>query len=729
MTLLAGHRNVQPDLEGNEREGHPGDEERLAELGGRMTSEEYKTPTSLNEFQARGLTVTCQYVDKVIGEIGEILHSSASKAAFPRYIQDITPTQRRTIEDYLSRIRAQLTRVLDGQGIPRPEAWVPTSRAVYTALTTIDIALEELRPRYMKGYGEVAPELATELEGISGELRGLVARLNRYLLEDAGQDLRQRLARLEQTPGELELLIKIERIVTERGLVEFRSTIASITGRLEDQSLEIAVFGRVSSGKSSLLNAILGEEILPVGVTPITAVPTHLRYHQTPSLTVWYAERSAETMDIVRLAEFASERENPNNKKRVARMVVHLPSARLREGVTLVDTPGLGSLAATGAAETLAYLPSCDLGVLLIGAGSTITHEDLETIQALYRAGIPVQVLLSKADLLSREDTERMVGYVRASMADEYRIDLPVHPVSATLDRRKDLDGWFVAEILPLYEHCRELKSASVRRKVGALRDAVVAALTMQVRRSRGLSCTDREKIREIEASLRKATGRITETRNRLEKDIRALGRASELLLERAATRLTEKWAENGDPAGQDLVVFESIVLDVHQQARFYQQEIESLARDLHSDLERTAKALGMPNGPSEEEFLSVIRAMPVFDFASARNLSGSAPSWMGLLGKAGLRASARRLVRSRFEKSLAETLSVYSGVVGEWTTAILNVIEKRFASYADGYRAQAERAQNTSALGSGEQGALLKDVHELGGIGTEAGVSVGSAD
>jgi GTP-binding protein EngB required for normal cell division len=694
-----------------------------------MTSEEYKTPTSLNEFQARGLTVTCQYVDKVIGEIGGILHSSASKAAFPRYIQDITPTQRRTIEDYLSRIRAQLTRVLDGQGIPRPEAWVPTSRAVYTALTTIDIALEELRPRYMKGYGEVAPELATELEGISGELRGLVARLNRYLLEDAGEDLRQRLERLVQTSGELELLTKIERIVTERGLVEFRSTIASITDRLEEQSLEIAVFGRVSSGKSSLLNAILGDDILPVGVTPITAVPTRLRYQQTPLLTVWYAERSAETMDVSRLLEFASERENSNNQKHVARMVVHLPSPRLREGVTLVDTPGLGSLATTGAEETLAYLPSCDLGVVLIDAGSTITHEDLETIQALYRAAIPVQVLLSKADLLSLEDTERMVGYVRQSIADEYRIDLPVHPVSAIAERRKDLDQWFAAEILPLYERCRELKSASVRRKVGALRDTVVAALTMQVRRSRGLSGTEQEKIREIEANLRKASGRIAETRNRLEKDIRALGRASELLLERAALRLTEKWADGGDPAGRDLVVFESIVLDVHQQAKFYHQEIESLARALYSELERSAKALGMPNWPSEEEFASVIRAMPVFDFAPARNLSNSAPSWMSLFGKAGLRASARRLVSSRLEKSLAETLSVYSGVVGEWTSAILNVIEKRFASYADGYRAQAERTQNTSALGSGEQSALLKDVHELGGITTETSVSVGSAN
>jgi GTP-binding protein EngB required for normal cell division len=689
-------------------------------------NESFQSAAGMNEFQARCLSVTCQYIDKVIGEIESVLNAAGSKAAFPKFIEDVTPAQRRTIEDYVARIRAQLTRVLDGQGIERPEPIIPASRAVFTALLTIDIAVEELRPSYMRGYGEVPPALVTELEGICGELRGLVSRVNQFLLQDAGQDLRKRLERLERTSAELELLAKIERIVTERGLVEFRSTIATITDRLEDQSLEIAVFGRVSSGKSSLLNAILGENILPVGVTPITAVPTRLRYHETPLLTVWYAERQAETMDVSRLGEFASEKGNPNNRKRVTRMIVHLPSARLREGVTLVDTPGLGSLATTGAAETLAYLPSCDLGIILIDAGSTVTHEDLETIQALYRAGIPVQVLLSKSDLLSAEDSERMVAYVQQSIANEYGIDLPVHPVSAMPERRSTLDQWFTADILPLYERCRELKSASVRRKIGALRDSVAASLSMQLRRSRGMSGTDRENLREVEANLRKATGRIAETRNRLERDIRALGRASELLLERAAIRLADTWSDSKS-VGDDLVVFESVVSDVHQQGKFYHQEIETLARELHSELARAANALGMPEGPSVDEFLSVIRAMPVFDFAPAKQLRPPFPSWQRMFGKALLRSTARRAVNSRLQKPLSETLSIYSGVLGEWTSSVLHVIEKHFSSSADGYRAQAERAQSGN-LGGQDQNGLAQDLRSLGEASTEAaGMSVGS--
>jgi GTP-binding protein EngB required for normal cell division len=477
-----------------------------------MTSGDHNSPASLNESQVRRLCVTCRYVDKVIGEIEEVLNSAASKAAFPQYIQDITPIQRRTIEDYLARIRAQLARILDGQGISPPEAAIPASRAVYTALTTIDIAVEELRPKYMRGYGELSPELVTEVEGISGELRGLVARLNQYLLQSAGQDLRERLQRLEGTTAELELLAKIERIISDRGLVEFRGTLSGIADRLEDESLEIAVFGRVSAGKSSLLNAILGDEILPVGVTPITAVPTRIRFGATPLLTVSFAERPTQTFDINRLMDVASEKGNPRNEKRVTRIVVELPSSRLREGVTLVDTPGLGSLATTGAAETLAYLPKCDLGVVLIDAGSTLTAEDLRTVETLQEAAIPVQILLSKADLLTPEDAEQMIRYVKQNLARECHSELSVYAVSAMPGHRGLLERWFEGEISPLYERSRELKSLSVKRKVGALRESVVAALTTRLRRSRGLASSDAGDVREVEARLRKATGRITET-------------------------------------------------------------------------------------------------------------------------------------------------------------------------------------------------------------------------
>jgi hypothetical protein len=164
----------------------------------------------LNEFQARRLRVTCEYIDKLLGEVEEILYATASKAAFPRFIPDVLPTQRRSIEDYIARVRAQLTRVLDGQRIPREKLSIPASRAIHVAFGTIDIAIEELKPHYMRGYGDLPDAAVVELNGIVGELRGLISKLDRYLTQGVAHDLRARLERLEQSGNDIQLLTRIE---------------------------------------------------------------------------------------------------------------------------------------------------------------------------------------------------------------------------------------------------------------------------------------------------------------------------------------------------------------------------------------------------------------------------------------------------------------------------------------------------------------------------------------
>jgi GTPase SAR1 family protein len=60
--------------------------------------------------------------------------------------------------------------------------------------------------------------------------------------------------------------------------VEFRGTLSMLLDRMEGAAFEVGVFGRVSSGKSSLLNYILQTNVLPIGVTPVTAIPTRISH-------------------------------------------------------------------------------------------------------------------------------------------------------------------------------------------------------------------------------------------------------------------------------------------------------------------------------------------------------------------------------------------------------------------------------------------------------------------
>jgi GTP-binding protein EngB required for normal cell division len=672
----------------------------------------------LNSSQERRLRATLHEADRLLSEIGQILNCAASKSPFPKYIVDLTPAQRKTIEDYVSRIRMRLGRVLEGQNIAAEPPSIPATRAIHSALTFLDIAVEELRPRYMQGYGEVPPVAAAELNGIVGELSASVRELDRYVTQ-SGQDLQQRVAKLEHTGAKIERLQELERIISEHSLVEFRGALGMVLSRLEDTSFEIAVFGRVSSGKSSLLNAVLGTDILPVGVTPVTAVPTRLIYGNPPGLFVWFANPTPEPYEVTRLGEFASEQQNPGNAKLVSRILVRLPSPWLKKGVAFVDTPGLGSLATSGATETMAYLPRCDLGIVLIDTGSPLSASDLQTIDALYRAGIPAQVLVSKADLLAEQDLDRILRYTAEHLKSEAKTDFTVHPVSVMGNGRELLNRWFEQEIVPLLARCQELRSASVGRKLDMLCGAVAFALHSRLQRSGQVTSSAKTGIRSLEAELRRATACIEEAASAVRGFADLISTDSQTIFLQAAERLLVLWAHGKHAIDVAAEVRQATVEQVQERLKVLQRALASLAEELEKQLASTAEQLAAPNRPTDQEFHGLIREMPSIDLGMFE-LSVTRPSLAGLLGK---RCQIQKLAHKLGGQAgtpVSNALTVYGRLLSDWCSTILRQMERRFAAYADAYRAQAEPGVAGFELSAGERAAIERDLRSLAAIKQE---------
>jgi len=673
--------------------------------------------SALNENQKRHLRTTCQYVDKLLSDIESTINSAASGSPFEKYRDDLTPAQVKVTRDYIARIRAQMTRVLEGREVELSKDRISARHSIQTALEFVDIAIEELKPKYMRGYGMVPSSVAPELNGLVGELQDVVKKLNTYLAQGSGQDLQERLARLEQTSGEVELLKTIERIVTKRGLVEFRPVIATIVDRLADSRFEIALFGRVSSGKSSLLNYILGSDALPVGVNPITAVPTRVVYGPQPRLIVSYAEKAAAECELERLPEFATEQRNPGNAKHVTKLVVELPSPRLRSGVVFVDTPGLGSLASAGAAETMAYLPQCDLGVVLIDAGSTLTQEDITTAQTLYEAAIPASVLLSKADLLAPEDRMRSVSYIAEQLRLQLRLDVPVRAVSAVSAHAELLQRWFEEEIAPLYDRRRQLARQSLRRKIGALREAVTAALRVELNRSERRPRDAQPDLKTVEMKLRRATGYFEETRLECERMADEMAGLSDEALGQAAARVAEHWTANGDQAGSlTPLVISTVTQAAADNTKAIYDSFENLAGRLAKALSKTALALEMNDAPEERELLASVREMPRFDLGKPDPDLRFA--WLSAFGKAMARRRVESRLREQMGQSVPEAFSVYGRLLRAWAPATLREMQNRFNAHADAYRAQLARQTGGSAISASDIAEMRADLDLL--LGTD---------
>ena len=667
------------------------------------------TPGHLNPSQRLHLLSSCQYADKLLSEIEATLAASQSKSPFPKFKPDISPAQVKVVQDYIARMRAQLVRILDAQGVPIPAPHIGSVHSIRVTLGFADIAFDECRPKRMAGYGELADGAAIEIAGLVDEMQGIIARLDSYLAQGQIADLAQRLRRLEEAGSDIALVKAIERAIDKNGLVEFRPALGTIIDRLETNAFEIAVFGRVSSGKSSLLNHLVGQDLLPVGVNPITAVPTRLAYGAEPRATAWFADRKPEQFDTGRLAEFVTEQHNPANVQHVTRIVVELPAQRLREGVVYVDTPGLGSLATSGAAETKAYLPRCDLGVVLIDAGSTLTQDDLATIQTLYDSGIPACVLLSKADLLAPADRDRTLQYVAGHIRSDLGFELPVHAVSIKAEYSGLLEKWLASEILPLYGRHAELARQSLNRKIGALRLGVEAALKAHMKRS-GLRL-DGSKARGLETEIRTAAGRIAQARTDCVDGTDALRECAGAFIRTAAENLVDAWDSMAGATAEEHIKNRLEKAAAERVAQIA-AAIQEAARDAGSVLITVASALEIENRPDRNELLEVLKNMPRFDLGNLELAVG--PSAVAsLLGRRWAVGRVVRRIRTQAGERITDAVAVYARVLQAWVRKIFTELQEHFESYAGEYRAHLERLAASKA-GVADEQALQDDLNAL---------------
>lgn len=662
--------------------------------------------SALNESQRHRLIVTCQYVDRLLADLERSFTETQSASPFGRYANDLAPAEQCLVHDYLVRLRTQLLRILEGQGLSPTPRRIGLRHSILTHLAYVDVAVEELKPHYMRGYGTVAPEAAAALNGIVEELHAAIGQLSQYLSIDRGEDLRTRLERIG-APTNLAVLDTLEALTSKYGLVEFRSALATILDTLERRGLELAVFGRVSTGKSSLLNRLLERDVLPVGVTPITAVPTRIGFGREPRLLVWFADAPSRELDVSALPAYASERENPGNVKRVLRLVVELPAPFVKSGVTLVDTPGLGSLATAGAAETLAYLPHCDVAAVLVDASSTITGEDLATIGLLLDAGIRVSVLVSKADLLSEEDRGPALSYVRQVLAREFRSTISVAAVSVKPKFDDLFRRWRQAELEPLIKDQERERLKAAARKTEILRAQIETALR---RSSTAASMTSggdaKSEGRAAAAILQTAAGQITALQRRIDDITVVLPRRTSELLARAADLIGQR-VEPQVGLGQ---AFRDVAGETARDIAGQLQELSASLMAVSRDVSNSTEWMIEPSGALDEG--PRFRAVPV----PALPLDIRVPP-QGVERVLGHRL-ARSILAKRLDQAVGDvvrsTLEGYAAVLRRWALNRLEEIRAAWMATTGALRADIDRRLGHAPPTSVSGDAIRQDLERL---------------
>ncbi len=206
--------------------------------------------------------------------------------------------------------------------------------------------------------------------------------------------------------------------------------------KLEEDRFHLVVVGEFNHGKTTLVNALLGEAALPVGVTPTTALIHHVRHAAEPQASLHRADGSSSDLPFSELQKFVVKSGDDEDDASQTNEIVHIdvgyPAELLRERIVLVDTPGVNDLCLQRADITYKYIPQSDAVLFVIDAAQPLTESERLFLRdrLIGQSRDKIIFVVAKADIWSAEERVEALDYVRTELGK--LLEGPViFPVSA----------------------------------------------------------------------------------------------------------------------------------------------------------------------------------------------------------------------------------------------------------------------------------------------------------
>src|SRR5579883_1923359 len=187
--------------------------------------------------------------------------------------------------------------------------------------------------------------------------------------------------------------------------------------QLAEDRFNLAVVGQFKRGKSTLMNAVLGRDLLPTGLLSLTSAITTLCYGSTERVVLlrrgWSLEQE---VSLSELANYITEHGNPGNEKGLIEARVELPLPFLRRGLYFIDTPGIGSGRQENTATTYAFLPQMAAVIFVTSVEAPLSEAEERFLFDIRGQVRHLFVVVNKIDMLGDTERREVLGYIHARM-------------------------------------------------------------------------------------------------------------------------------------------------------------------------------------------------------------------------------------------------------------------------------------------------------------------------
>jgi Tfp pilus assembly protein PilF/GTPase SAR1 family protein len=183
-----------------------------------------------------------------------------------------------------------------------------------------------------------------------------------------------------------------------------------------DQPLLVTVMGEFSSGKSSFVNAFIGAEVAPTGITPTTATINVVRYGRERGGRIVDATGTASELGWDALMAQLKHL-TPEAARAIDRVEILVPLPQL-EKINIVDTPGLNSIQPEHEATARGFIAKADAIIWVFTASQGGKASEQRALRSIRDEGKRVLGVLNKADQLSPDETREVVEFITGQLGD-----------------------------------------------------------------------------------------------------------------------------------------------------------------------------------------------------------------------------------------------------------------------------------------------------------------------
>lgn len=211
--------------------------------------------------------------------------------------------------------------------------------------------------------------------------------------------------------------------------------------KIQNNVFNLVVLGQFKRGKTTLINALLGAEILPTAIVPLTSIATILKHDEVLKINVYFNDGRVTEINPDNLSEYVTEKGNPKNEKDVQEVVITYPSPYLKDGVRLIDTPGVGSIYQHNTDIAYQYLPKSDAALFLLSVDQPVSKAELDFLKDVREYSNKIFFLQNKADYVDAEDLKESISFSKKVIEECMDYEVKIFPLSAKLALDGKLNG------------------------------------------------------------------------------------------------------------------------------------------------------------------------------------------------------------------------------------------------------------------------------------------------